>query len=166
MTRMKALNNDIERNVQQLARLLQSHGMTLAVAESCTGGGLAYALTALSGSSAWFERGYVTYSNQAKMDCLAVPAATIEQYGAVSEQTAKAMAQGVVKASGADCGISVTGVAGPDGGTDAKPVGTVCFGFCVPGQPAQVFTQHFMGGRAAIRTESIDFSLRTLQEIL
>ncbi|MBM4228289.1 MAG: nicotinamide-nucleotide amidase [Gammaproteobacteria bacterium] len=146
------------------ARLL-AEGLVLATAESCTGGWVAQAVTAIAGSSAWFDRGFVTYSNEAKQELLGVPLATLEAHGAVSGATAAAMAQGVLAHSRADLSVSITGVAGPTGGSEAKPVGTVWFGFARKG--GAVFTRHclFAGDRRAIRASAVDFALRALLEL-
>ena len=109
---------------KQLAEMLLKTSSKLVTAESCTGGGLAEILTRISGSSAWFERGFVTYSNDSKHELLSVPLDTLDQFGAVSEESASAMAQGAVDNSHADYGIAITGIAGPDGGTESKPVGS------------------------------------------
>ena len=114
-----------------LASLLLARGWKIALAESCTGGLVCAALTELSGSSEWFERGYITYSNQAKTECLGVPEALIQTHGAVSEPVAKAMAQGAQRNASVNVGVSITGIAGPTGGTAEKPVGTVCFGWLI-----------------------------------
>lgn len=111
--------------VEALASLLLARGQRLATAESCTGGLIAASCTELAGSSAWFERGFVTYSNEAKTELLGVPATLIAEHGAVSEEVARAMASGALKHSRADIAVAVTGVAGPSGGSEAKPVGTV-----------------------------------------
>jgi nicotinamide-nucleotide amidase len=120
---------------------LQARRWRLATAESCTGGLVAGAVTAVAGSSAWFDRGFVTYSNAAKHEMLAVPSEVIAAHGAVSEPVARAMVEGARARSGAECALSVTGVAGPGGGTPAKPVGMVCFGWLVPGQSPVVTTR-------------------------
>jgi nicotinamide-nucleotide amidase len=118
----------------QLASLLQAQGRMLATAESCTGGMISAACTDLAGSSNWFERGFVTYSNEAKTELLGVDAALIAKHGAVSEEVARAMASGAIGRSRAQVSVAVTGVAGPTGGSAAKPVGTVWFGFALPGR--------------------------------
>jgi len=151
--------------VEQLAtRLLQRQWM-LATAESCTGGLIAGACTDLSGSSNWFERGFVTYSNAAKHEQLGVPAVLIDTHGAVSEEVARAMAVGALAHSHAQVAVAVTGVAGPTGGTAEKPVGLVWFGFALPGQ---VLTEkmHFAGDRAAVRAATVRHSLTRLLELL
>jgi len=136
--------------VQAVANTLLRRRWMLATAESCTGGMVAAACTDLAGSSAWFERGFVTYSNAAKTQMLGVDAQLIATHGAVSEPVARAMAQGALQHSAAQVALAITGVAGPGGGTDAKPVGMVWFGFAGPwGVHSEV--QHFGGERAAVR---------------
>ncbi|MBK7548224.1 MAG: CinA family protein [Rhodoferax sp.] len=148
-----------------MADLMQKKGWFLATAESCTGGLISAACTDLSGSSNWFERGFVTYSNEAKTDLLGVDAALINQHGAVSEAVARAMVQGAILRSGAQVAVAVTGVAGPTGGTAAKPVGTVWFGFATP---AGVITEtrRFDGDRAAVREATVHHALVQLVELL
>ena len=148
-------------HVAPLAQALQAKNLTLALAESCTGGLIAACCTDLAGSSNWFDCGFVTYSNRAKTQLLGVPAELIAAHGAVSEQVAAAMAQGAVQRSGAGVAVSVTGVAGPSGGTAQKPVGMVCFGFAYAGKTFAV-TQHFLGNRAAVRQQAVAFALQTL----
>jgi nicotinamide-nucleotide amidase len=145
----------------EISTLLLARGWMLATAESCTGGLIAGACTELAGSSQWFERGFVTYSNEAKAEMLAVPAALIEQHGAVSEPVARAMAQGAVARSHAQVALAVTGVAGPTGGTPTKPVGTVWFGWSVAGQTHSE-CQHFAGDRAAVRAATVRYALQRL----
>ncbi|MDR7149605.1 nicotinamide-nucleotide amidase [Hydrogenophaga palleronii] len=147
--------------VETLASELKSRGLMMATAESCTGGLIAGACTELSGSSDWFERGFVTYSNVAKVELLGVPAELIDTHGAVSEPVARAMAAGAVAHSKAQLTVSVTGVAGPTGGTPEKPVGTVWFGWATP---QGVFTEHqrFDGDRAAIRQATVSHALAGL----
>ena len=136
--------------VQAVANTLLRRQWMLATAESCTGGMVAAACTDLAGSSAWLERGFVTYSNAAKTQMLGVDAQLIATHGAVSEPVARAMAQGALQYSAAQVALAITGVAGPGGGTDAKPVGMVWFGFAGPwGVHSEV--QHFGGERAAVR---------------
>lgn len=137
----------------------------LATAESCTGGLIAAACTDLAGSSNWFERGFVSYSNDAKTELLGVDAALIAQHGAVSEAVARAMAAGAISHSKAQVAVAVTGVAGPSGGTRAKPVGTVWFGFMVDGQLSSE-VQHFSGDRAAVRAATVQHALQRLLQRL
>jgi nicotinamide-nucleotide amidase len=150
---------------EQLAQALQARGWMLATAESCTGGMIAAACTDLSGSSNWFERGFVTYSNAAKTELLGVDPALIAQHGAVSELVARAMAFGAVRHSQAQVSVSITGVAGPSGGTPQKPVGTVWFGFQVDGQLTSE-TRRFAGDRAAVRTATVEHALQRLLALL
>ena len=144
---------------QALVDALRARGWTLATAESCTGGGVAHAVTAIPGSSDVFDRGFVTYSNRAKTDMLGIPAATIAREGAVSEAVAAAMAEGALRASGADVAVAITGVAGPGGGTPAKPVGTVCFAWATRDGAREVRTRHLEGGRDAVRAASVRFAI-------
>ena len=149
----------------QLGSALGSRGLRVATAESCTGGMIAAAITAIAGSSAWFERGFVTSSNDAKSEMLGVPGELIAAHGAVSEAVGRAMAQGAVAGSHATCALSVTGVAGPGGGTATKPVGMVCFGWAVPAG-LHVATRHFGGDRAAIRAAAVEVALAGLIDLV
>ena len=149
-----------------LGRALSARSLRVAAAESCTGGLVAAAITGIAGSSAWFERGFVTYSNEAKHAMLDVPTTMLEQFGAVSEPVAAAMARGARTHSLAQCALAVTGVAGPGGGTVAKPVGMVCFGWVVDGLREQVATFHFDGYRSTVRAESVTVALRGLLEMV
>lgn len=147
------------------ASLLVKKGWSLTTAESCTGGMIAAACTDLAGSSAWFERGFVTYSNAAKTGMLGVDAALIEQHGAVSEPVARAMATGAVAHSKAQVSVAVTGVAGPGGGSADKPVGRVWFGWSVGGEVSSE-VMHFDGDRAAVRTAAVQHALDRLVSLL
>jgi nicotinamide-nucleotide amidase len=149
----------------QLAQALLARNWKLATAESCTGGMIAAACTDLAGSSNWFERGFVTYSNEAKADSLGVDAALINQHGAVGEVVARAMAFGAIRHSLAQVSVAVTGVAGPGGGSKEKPVGTVWFGFQVDGRLTSE-TRRFDGDRAAVRTAAVQYALGRLLELL
>lgn len=151
--------------VQRLADLLQQKQLFLVTAESCSGGLIAGACTDLSGSSNWFERGFVSYSNAAKTELLGVDAALIARHGAVSEEVARAMAQGALAHAHAQVAVAVTGVAGPTGGSPDKPVGTVWFGWCLPGR---TLTEHqrFEGDRAAVRAATVQHALQRLTELL
>lgn len=151
----------------QLGAALKVRNFNLALAESCTGGMLSQYITAVSGSSAWFDRAFISYSNQAKIDMLDVSASTLETYGAVSEQTATEMARGALINSTASIAASITGIAGPDGGTPNKPIGTVCFAFAFRTHTEHVRqiirqTQHFIGDREAIRKQSVEYALKQL----
>lgn len=148
-----------------LAKLLMEQQLRLVTAESCTGGLIAGACTDLAGSSAWFERGFVTYSNDAKIELLGVEPRLLRRAGAVCEGVARAMVQGALAHAKAEVAVAVTGVAGPTGGSPAKPVGTVWFGFAVPGQ---VLTEkcHFEGDRAAVRAATVRHALARLVQLL
>jgi nicotinamide-nucleotide amidase len=148
-----------------LANLMLNKGWLLATAESCTGGLISAACTDLAGSSAWFERGFVTYSNEAKVELLGVDATLIAAHGAVSEEVARAMAQGAITHSRARVAVAVTGVAGPTGGSRAKPVGTVWFSFMVDGRLASEM-RRFDGDRAAVRASTVHHALQRLVQLL
>ena len=151
--------------VQRLAMLLREKQWLLATAESCTGGMIAAACTDLAGSSEWFERGFVTYSNDAKTEALGVDAALIAQQGAVSEKVARAMAFGAVRHSRAQVSVAVTGIAGPAGGSKDKPVGTVWFAWQIDGRLSSE-TVRFDGDRASVRRQTADHALsRLVQKI-
>ncbi len=153
---------ELEALAAAVGRRLLERGEWLATAESCTGGWVAQAVTAIAGSSAWFDRGFVAYSNAAKADLLGVPAATLERHGAVSEATARAMAQGAVTHSRADWALAVTGIAGPGGGSPEKPVGTVCFAWAQKDGGCEAQTGHFAGDRQAVRAQSVRQALAGL----
>ena len=147
--------------VALLAELLRGRQWMMATAESCTGGLIAGACTDLAGSSDWFERGFVTYSNEAKTELLGVDAALIAAHGAVSEPVARAMAAGAVARSRAQVAVAVTGVAGPSGGSADKPVGTVWFGWSAGGQ-LRTERRRFDGDRAAVRAATVHYALQSL----
>ena len=155
----------LEANLTQISLRLLARRHMLATAESCTGGMIAAACTDLSGSSQWFERGFVTYSNEAKAEMLGVPPGLIEEHGAVSEPVARAMVQGAIRNSTARVATAVTGIAGPTGGVVGKPVGTVWFAWCLDGA---TFSErcHFDGGRAAVRVASLHHTLKRLAHML
>ncbi len=136
--------------------------LLLATAESCTGGWAAQVITHTAGSSEWFDRGFVTYSNKAKIDMLGVAPETLEQFGAVSPETAAAMAEGALRNSNALISLAITGIAGPSGGSPGKPVGTVCFAWCRAGQTADAETSFFAGDREAVRRQAVVHALRGL----
>lgn len=146
--------------LRQLADALQAKGWMLATAESCTGGWIAKVCTDLAGSSVWFERGFVTYSNEAKQDMLGVKTETLAQYGAVSEAVTAEMAAGALQHSRAQVAVSVSGIAGPGGGTATKPIGMVCFGWAVQGGEIHTETCHFGGDREAVRLQAVEHALR------
>jgi len=154
-----------------LANTLIERGWKIALAESCTGGLVCATLTDLAGSSDWFERGYITYSNAAKTECLDVPAETIQSFGAVSEQVAAAMANGARLKADVNVALSITGIAGPTGGSPDKPVGTVCFGWSIKQQVGDdvktiTITKQFSGDRQTVREQACDFALSKLLDLL
>ena len=154
------MDEEITTLAQRVGHALAARGWTLATAESCTGGWVAQAVTAVAGSSAWFERGFVTYSNDAKREMLGVPGATLDRHGAVSEAMALAMAGGALAHSRAQIAVAITGVAGPSGGTADKPVGMVCFGWALAGGGADAGTVDFAGDRTAVRRQSVVHALQ------
>jgi nicotinamide-nucleotide amidase len=156
----------LETLARRLGETLAARGERIAAAESCTGGWLAKALTDIPGSSSWFDRGFVTYSNEAKSELLDVPAALIELHGAVSEPVARAMAVGALSHSAAACAIAVTGIAGPGGGTPDKPVGTVCFGWASRDGQCSSASGQFTGDRQAVRRQSVAHALEGMLAIL
>ena len=160
-----AMQNDIELQVRQLAERLIGLNRRVATAESCTGGLIAKTFTDLAGSSDWFDRGFVTYSNAAKSEMLGVPAALIDEYGAVSEPVASAMASGALRHSEADYAIAVTGVAGPGGGSAEKPVGTVWIALAADGH-VEATCHRFDGDRAAVREATLWRSVEDLLKLV
>ncbi len=153
------MNKTINDLVKQLGEVLCKKEIKIATAESCTGGGIAQALTEISGSSAWFDRGFVTYSNIAKIEMLHVNPLTLEKFGAVSKEVAVEMGEGALAKSDAGIAISVTGIAGPGGGSLEKPVGTVYIAWIIKGQSATCRKYSFIGDRARVRQESIKTAL-------
>jgi nicotinamide-nucleotide amidase len=163
------------RTVETLAAILgarlKAAGAVLATAESCTGGWVSQAVTTVAGSSDWFDRGFVAYSNEAKRDLLGVSAETLARFGAVSEDAAREMARGALERSRAQVAVAITGIAGPSGGTPAKPVGTVCLAWAErPGAAAAIGirseTRHFTGDRESVRRQSVIRALQGLVELL
>lgn len=150
----------------QVGAVLKSHGLLLATAESCTGGGVAQALTDISGSSAWFERGFVTYSNISKVEMLDVRQSTLDTHGAVSEATVREMAEGALVHSYAHISLAVSGIAGPEGGTAEKPVGTVWFAWALRGGEVYAQRHHLHDGRAAVREQSVQIALLGVLDLL
>jgi nicotinamide-nucleotide amidase len=144
---------------------LKREGAMLVTAESCTGGWAAQAITSIAGSSDWFDRGYVTYSNDAKRELLGVRAETLTQHGAVSEETAREMAQGALSRGKGTVALAITGVAGPTGGSATKPVGTVCFAWATK-RGARVETRHFPGDRESVRRQSVVHALEGVMQTL
>lgn len=153
------------RLAKQVGVALKAHGMMLATAESCTGGGIAQAVTRISGSSAWFDRGFVTYSNAAKEEMLGVSPETIARHGAVSEATVREMAAGALQYSRAQVSVSVSGIAGPTGGTAEKPVGTVWFAWVTDGM-VRTACHHIDGDRDAIRVKAVRIALQGIVNTL
>ena len=153
----------IEKTVKELAQVLgdklTNAGLIATTAESCTGGGVAYAITEISGSSLWFDRSFVTYSNGAKTQMLGVDAGLIDEFGAVSKEVVNAMAIGAVKNSDADIAVAISGIAGPDGGSDEKPVGTVCIAWYNAHSGHKTETYLFVGDRSEVRTQAIRLAL-------
>ena len=162
------MKSEIEIWARKLGEKLQAHDIMVATAESCTGGGVAYAITEISGSSAWFDRGFVTYTNQAKQQMLGVPSELILNHGAVSAEVVTAMAAGALAHSTAQLSVAISGIAGPLGGTTEKPVGTVWMGWARSGGEAQVRTHRFQfaGDRQQVREQAIVMALRGTCEFI
>ncbi|MDH2916982.1 MAG: nicotinamide-nucleotide amidohydrolase family protein [Gallionella sp.] len=150
----------------QVGEALKAHGMMLATAESCTGGGVAQAVTDIAGSSAWFERGFVTYANAAKVEMLGVRQSTLDVHGAVSEATVREMVAGALVRSHAHIAVAVSGIAGPGGGTTDKPVGTVWFAWALNGGEVLVRCHLLAGGRTAVRSQSVQIALQGVLDSL
>jgi len=165
-TTMKPFSNKTEQMVEELAQLLLKNEWRLSTAESCTGGLVSASLTQLAGSSNWFERGYVTYSNEAKSEDIGVESHLIEAHGAVSEQVAKAMAIGAKQSSNSNMALSITGIAGPTGGSKEKPVGTVCFAWVLDNDQVFSETKLFSGDRSTVREQASQFVIEHLLELL
>ncbi len=163
---MADLDSEIHVLATTLGAALKAQGKMLTLAESCTGGMLASAITSIAGSSIWFDRGFVTYSNTAKIEMLGVNANTLETKGAVSLETAAEMAQGALAHSAAQVSASITGIAGPDGGSPEKPVGTVCFAWMGSNIQLQTSMQHFQGDRHAIRQQATIYIMTALLNAL
>lgn len=151
----------LDKSVEALSTELKRREIKIATVESCTGGGVAALFTEFAGSSIWFDRGFVTYSNQSKIEMVGVSSTTLSRDGAVSEQVAREMALGGIAHSDARCALSITGVAGPDGGSETKPVGLVCFGWAGFAQSTPTQTKYFQGDRQAVRTQSVIFAVQT-----
>ena len=157
------MDNELFELARQLGQLLKLKGKKIATAESCTGGWIAQIITEVPGSSTWFDRGFVTYSNAAKMQMLGVTPETIDKFGAVSVQTATAMANGALANSDADCAIAVTGIAGPDGGSAEKPVGTVLIAWAYKNRDIKVVQKKLTGNRHQIRRQSVKIALEGVE---
>ena len=165
-TTVKPFSNKTEQMVEELAQLLLKNDWRLSTAESCTGGLVSASLTHLAGSSNWFERGYVTYSNDAKSEDIGVESHLIEAHGAVSEQVAKAMAIGAKQSSNSNVAMSITGIAGPTGGSKEKPVGTVCFAWVLDNDQVFSETKLFSGDRSTVREQASQFVIQHLVGLL
>jgi nicotinamide-nucleotide amidase len=150
----------------QVGTLLKSHGLMLATAESCTGGGVAQAITEVAGSSAWFERGFVTYSNLSKQQMLGVRESTLIQHGAVSEMTVREMVAGALQHSSAQVALAVSGIAGPDGGTAEKPVGTVWFAWGFKNGETRAQRFQLDGNRSEVRAQAVRIALQGVADLL
>jgi nicotinamide-nucleotide amidase len=157
-------DHELDVLARRVGEALTARGLWLATAESCTGGWIAEAVTAIAGSSGWFDRGFVTYSNAAKTDMLGVRGETLDTHGAVSEATVSEMAAGALARSRADLAVAVSGVAGPGGGSAAKPVGTVCLAWARRGAPTATTTVHLAGDRAAVRRQTVLLALQGVLE--
>ena len=155
------IDHDVAGLSVAVGEALMLRGWRITTAESCTGGLVAAAITATAGSSSWFDAGFVTYADAMKVQLLGVPQATLDAHGAVSEATARAMAEGALARSGANLAVAVTGIAGPGGGSAAKPVGLVCFGWSVRGSTTLSSTRRFDGDRAAVRRSSVICALES-----
>jgi nicotinamide-nucleotide amidase len=164
-TEERHVTNDILDLAAKLGRALETRGLSMATAESCTGGGVAQAVTEIPGSTGWFECGFVSYSNASKTEMLEVPAALIAQFGSVSVEVAAAMAEGAVANSNADVAVSTTGIAGPTGAVPGKPVGTVCFGWS-RGGATRTERLVFSGDRHAVREQTVAHALNGLLRFL
>ena len=156
------LESEIKEQVVVLTKVLGERGMMLAAAESCTGGWLAKVCTDMPGSSSWFDRGFVTYTNESKQEMLGVAAETIASYGAVSEATVAEMAEGALTHSRAKISVAISGIAGPGGGSEEKPVGTVCFGWMMKGGETSTERCQFDGDREAVRGQAVLHALQGL----
>lgn len=161
---MEVTQDALEALAARLGEALVARGWWLAAAESCTGGWAAQAITAVPGSSAWFDRGFVTYSNAAKQELLGVSAETLATHGAVSEPTVREMALGALAHSQAQAAFAISGIAGPTGGTPDKPVGTVCFAWALRSGPVETTTCRFDGDRRSVRAQSVAHALQGMLE--
>jgi nicotinamide-nucleotide amidase len=161
---MMAIDNEVL--AQRLGDKLRDLGATVTTAESCTGGGVAFSMTAIPGSSRWFDRGFVTYTNRSKREMLGVPTDILAKFGAVSEKTAIAMATGALQHSQAQYVLAITGIAGPGGGTAEKPVGTVCFAWAGTDRDVISKTMVFPGDRSAVRQQSIQTALQGMLDFI
>ena len=159
-------DSDLYLLAERVGKALKAKGLMMATAESCTGGWIAQAVTAVPGSSAWFERGFVTYTNIAKQEMLGVKHETLDAHGAVSQETVREMTSGALQRSHAQIAVSVSGVAGPSGGTPQKPVGMVCFGWGAKGGAVQTASLHLPGDREAVRRQAVTFALEQVLAVV
>jgi nicotinamide-nucleotide amidase len=157
---------ELETLAREVGHALRNHGLMLATAESCTGGWVAQVVTSVAGSSEWFDRGFVTYTNVSKRELLGIKTTTLSRFGAVSEQSAREMAEGALAHSHAQVALAVTGIAGPSGGTPEKPVGTVCFAWAGKKRDTKSAKHRFTGDREAVRQQSVATALRGLLDFL
>ena len=162
----RVADSELQQLAIELGAKLKARRWMIATAESCTGGWIGQVLTAIPGSSDWYERGFITYANAAKQEMLGVPAATLEQHGAVSEETARAMATGALAHSHAQATLAISGIAGPGGGSPQKPVGTVCYGWALADGSVQSATCRLSGDREEIRSRAVAAALRGLIELV
>ncbi len=158
--------DDLETLAEQVGAALKSRGLMLASAESCTGGWVGAAITAVAGSSHWFDRGFITYTNESKQEMLGVSAKTLAEYGAVSEPTVREMVAGALKHSHAQVALAISGIAGPGGATLDKPVGTVCIAWAMRSGAGRSQTFHFQGDRAAVRRQAVVAALQGMLEMI
>jgi nicotinamide-nucleotide amidase len=163
---MRTPDEELFQLAEQVGHLLKQKGWMLTTAESCTGGWVGQMITAVAGSSAWYDRGFITYTNLSKQEMLGVSGETLDAFGAVSEETAKEMAQGALKHSRAQISVSLSGIAGPGGGTPKKPVGTVCIGWATHHDTITSTTCRLGGDREEIRSRAVAAALRGLVELL
>jgi nicotinamide-nucleotide amidase len=159
-------DSELQQLAIELGDNLRARGWMIATAESCTGGWIGQVLTSIPGSSDWYERGFITYANAAKQEMLGVPAATLEQHGAVSEETTRAMATGALAHSHAQAALAISGIAGPGGGTPQKPVGTVCYGWALADGTQMSSTCRLDGDREEVRSRAVAAALRGLIELI
>ena len=158
--------DDITELARKVGRACKRRGIEIVTAESCTGGGLAAAITRISGSAKWFDRGFVTYANDAKKQMLGVSQRSLKRFGAVSEEVAREMAIGALARSPSDVSVAITGIAGPTGAAPGKPVGLVWFAWGQRDGPVQTRAFHFKGGRVEVRTQSVGVALQGLLDLL
>ncbi len=160
------MSPELETLAREVGHSLKQHGLMLATAESCTGGWVAQMVTSIAGSSEWFDRGFVTYTNVSKRELLGVKTTTLSRFGAVSEQSAREMAEGALMHSHAQLALAITGIAGPSGGTPEKPVGTVCFAWAGKKRETKSVKHQFSGDREAVRRQAVATALQGLLDFI